>query len=49
MRLEATEKADEYKVWLTDSEIEALRRATAGYRDDVTSSTAFRPWHPATG
>jgi integrase len=35
MRLEATEKPDEYKVWLTDSEIENLRRATTGYRDDI--------------
>jgi len=35
MRLESTEKPDEYKVWLTDSEIEDLRRATTGYRDDI--------------
>jgi integrase len=35
MRLEATEKPDEYKIWLTDSEIEDLRRATTGYRDDI--------------
>jgi len=35
MRLEATEKPDEYKVWLTDSEIEDLQRATTGYRDDL--------------
>ena len=35
MRLEATEKPNEYKVWLTDSEIEDLRRATTGYRDDI--------------
>ena len=35
MRLEATERPDEYKVWLTDSEIEDLRRATTGYRDDI--------------
>jgi integrase len=34
MRIEAT-SGDERKVWLTDSEIEELRRATAGYRDDV--------------
>ena len=34
MRLEATEKPNEYKVWLTDSEIEDLRRAMTGYRDD---------------
>jgi integrase len=35
MRLEATEAEGEYKVWLTDEEIEALRRAAASYRDDV--------------
>lgn len=35
MRLEATGATDEYKVWLTDEEIEELRRATVGYRDDV--------------
>ena len=35
MRLEATQKPDEYKVWLTDSEIEDLQRATTGYRDDL--------------
>jgi integrase len=35
MRLEATESEDGYKVWLTDSEIEDLRRAAASYRDDV--------------
>lgn len=35
MRLEATEKPNEYKVWLTDSEIEDIRRATTGYRDDI--------------
>jgi len=35
MRLKATEKPDEYKIWLTDSEIEDLRRATTGYRDDI--------------
>jgi integrase len=35
MRLEATEKPDEYKIWLTDSEIKDLRRATTGYRDDI--------------
>jgi len=35
MRLEATEKPDEYKIWLTDNEIEDLRRATTGYRDDI--------------
>jgi len=35
MRLEATDRPDEYKTWMTDDEIEDLRRATAGYRDDI--------------
>jgi integrase len=35
MRKEATKADDEMKVWLTDDEIEELRRATASYRDDV--------------
>lgn len=35
MRIEATNAADEYKVWMTDEEIEELRRAAASYRDDV--------------
>jgi len=35
MRLEATAKADEYKVWMTDEELEALRRAAANHRDDL--------------
>jgi integrase len=38
MRLEAAdsdESRDNYKVWLTDSEIEDLRRAAARYRDDI--------------
>ncbi len=35
MQLEATGSEDQYKVWLTDSEIEELRRAAASYRDDV--------------
>jgi len=35
VRLESTNKEDEYKVWMTDEEIEDLRRATAGYRDDI--------------
>lgn len=35
MRLEATNTADEFKVWLTDGEIEELRRAAASHRDDV--------------
>jgi integrase len=35
MRLEATAKADQYKVWLTDEELEQLRRAADSYRDDL--------------
>lgn len=35
MRLESTKTEDEYKVWMTDEEIQNLRRATAGYRDDI--------------
>lgn len=35
MRLEATKKEDEYKVWLTDSELDELRRAAASHRDDL--------------
>jgi integrase len=35
MRIEATGDEKEHKVWLTDEEIEELRRATAGYRDDI--------------
>jgi integrase len=35
MRIEATADDTEMKVWLTDSEIEELRRATPSYRDDV--------------
>jgi len=38
MRLEATKggkERDNYKVWLTDSEIDDLRRAAASYRDDI--------------
>ena len=34
MRIEAT-NGDEHKVWLTDSEIEDLRRATNSQRDDL--------------
>jgi integrase len=34
MRVEAT-KGNEHKVWLTDSEIEDLRRATNSQRDDL--------------
>lgn len=35
MRLEPTAKPDEYKVWMTDSELEELRRAAASNRDDI--------------
>lgn len=35
MRLESTAKPDEYKVWMTDSELEELRRAAANHRDDL--------------
>ena len=35
MRLEATEADNETKVWMTDDEVEDLRRAAASYRDDV--------------
>ncbi|WP_135807460.1 site-specific integrase [Halorussus marinus] len=35
MRLEATAKEDEYKVWMTDGELEELRRAAASHRDDL--------------
>lgn len=35
MRIEATGKEDQYKVWATDGEIEQLRRETASYRDDI--------------
>jgi integrase len=35
MRLEATQADNETKVWLTDSEIEGLRRAAVSYRDDI--------------
>jgi len=35
MRIEATDAEDEMKVWLTDQEIEDLRRAAASRRDDV--------------
>ena len=35
MRLEATNHEDRTKVWMTDDEIEELRRATASYRDDI--------------
>ncbi|WP_089649972.1 site-specific integrase [Halobacterium hubeiense] len=35
MRLEATAKEDEYKVWMTDAELTELRRAAASHRDDL--------------
>jgi len=35
MRLEATNKKNQYKVWLTDREVEELRRAAASHRDDL--------------
>lgn len=35
MRLESTEKPDQYKVWMTDDELEELRRAATSHRDDL--------------
>jgi integrase len=35
MRIEATQAQDEMKVWLTDQEIEDLRRAAVSRRDDI--------------
>lgn len=35
MRLEATKKSDEYNVWMTDDELDQLRRAAATHRDDL--------------
>jgi len=35
MRLEATNKEGQFKVWMTDDEIEDLRRAAASRRDDL--------------
>jgi integrase len=35
MRLEATEREDRHKVWMTDDELEELRRHAATQRDDV--------------
>ncbi|MCG1004866.1 MULTISPECIES: site-specific integrase [Halobacterium] len=35
MRLEATGKDDEYKVWMTDPELEELRRHADSHRDDL--------------
>lgn len=35
MRLEATQREGQYKVWMTDTELEDLRRAADSYRDDL--------------
>lgn len=35
MRLEATNRPNSYHVWLTDDELEELRRAAADHRDDL--------------
>jgi len=35
MRLEATNRDGQYKVWLTDREMEELRRAASSFRDDL--------------
>lgn len=35
MRLEATSRDDVYKVWMTDDELEELRRYAANHRDDL--------------
>lgn len=35
MRLESTANEDRYKYWLTDDELEELRRATGSIRDDL--------------
>ena len=35
MRIEATDAEGEVEVWLTDQEIEDLRRAAVSYRDDI--------------
>jgi len=35
MRLEATAREGEYKVWMTDGELSDLRRAAANHRDDL--------------
>ncbi|SFT10130.1 site-specific integrase [Halostagnicola kamekurae] len=35
MRLDGTAKEDQYKVWMTDGELEELRRAAATHRDDL--------------
>jgi len=35
MRLEVTSKEDQYKCWLTDDDLEELRRAAGSHRDDL--------------
>jgi integrase len=35
MRLESTGKEGTYKVWMSDDELQQLRRATTNYRDDL--------------
>ena len=35
MRLEATKREDQYHVWMTDPELEELRRAATSHRDDL--------------
>jgi len=35
MRLEATNRSDQYKFWLSDDELEELRRAAQSHRDDI--------------
>jgi hypothetical protein len=35
MRVEATKKADQFRVWMTDDELEELRRAAGSHRDDL--------------
>lgn len=35
MRLESTNREGQYKVWLTDDELEDLRRVAASHRDDL--------------
>ena len=35
MRKEATQKEDQYKIWMTDDELEELRRHAENHRDDI--------------
>ena len=35
MRKEATQKEDQYKIWMTDDELEELRRHAKNHRDDI--------------